>query len=105
MAYAAILVIFWVLIGLAIVQLFAPSLVQHIFQRQSYPHGFLQSVAVVELVAAVFLAVPETRIWGVAATAGLFLSGVVIMICNRRIIWAFAALALLLTLVPVLVAE
>lgn len=105
MAIVAILVIFWLLIGLAIVQLFAPPLIQQILPRRSYPHGLLRSVAVVELVTAVFLVVPETRIWGVAAAAGIITAGVVIMICNRRFILACAALALLLTLVPVMVAE
>lgn len=104
MATIAILLIFWVLIGLAIMQLFVPQLVQCIFHRRSYPRGFLQSVALVELIAAVFLVVPETRIWGVSATAGIILAGVVIMIHNRRFIWACAALALLLTLIPVAVA-
>ncbi len=103
-AIIAILFIFWVLIGLAVVQLFAPHLMQRIFRRRSYARGFLESVALVELMAAVFLVMPATRIWGISATAGIILIGVVIMIHNRRLIWACAALALLFALIPVAVA-
>jgi hypothetical protein len=105
MATVALLLVTSVLTGIAVVQLIAPSFVERTCLRRRCPRGFLQSVAIVELIAATFLIVPETRIWGIAATAGIIMAGLVIMLYNRRLVWACAALTLLLTLIPVAIAQ
>jgi len=105
MSAIAILVSFSVMVTAAVMQLFAPSAVQRFFRLRTCPHGFLQFVAIVELVAAVFLIVPETRLWGIWAAAGMLMAALIVTAYNLQLIWVCAGLVLLLSLVPAATAQ
>lgn len=105
MASVAILFVISALICVAIMQLIAPPFVERIRLRRRCPRGLLHLVAIVELLAAAFLMVPETRIWGILATIGAIAASLDIMHFNRRFVWICIALVALAAIIPVAVAE
>jgi hypothetical protein len=50
--------------------------------------------------AALFLIVPETRIWGIAAGGMIAFITVVTLLHHRQYLWSLPAMLLLMSLVP-----
>lgn len=67
--------------------------------------GLARSAGIIQLFAAGCLIVPELRIWGIAAAAGVITAGVVILLYNKRFLWVLPALLLLAALIPVAMAR
>ena len=65
-----------------------------------YPHHFYRIVGVAELMAALFLIVPETRIWGIAAGGIITFVAIVTLLHYHQYLWSLAAMLLLVGLVP-----
>jgi hypothetical protein len=85
----------------AIVNLAAPGFVRRFYRNLDYPRGFHYVVGLIQTLTAVFLAVPETRIWGVISGGFIIFFSVVALLNHRRYFWSLPAMLLLAALVPV----
>jgi hypothetical protein len=74
------------------------------YAEWEYPHSFHRVVGVSNLVAALFLAIPETRVWGVALAAVILFIAVVTLLNHRRYYYAVPGMLLMLALPPALLA-
>jgi hypothetical protein len=74
-----------------------------LLSRWDYPRGFQFVLGVFSLLAALFLVLPETRVWGVSL-AGLILFGSTISLLGHdRYLPAALCILLMIALPPVLV--
>src|SRR4029077_2812330 len=71
-----------------------------VYRHWHYPRNFYCIVGLAELMAALFLVVPETRIWGIAASGMIALITTVTLLHHRKYFWSLPAVLLLVTLVP-----
>jgi hypothetical protein len=85
----------------AIVNLAAPGFVRRFYRDWDYPRGFHYVVGLIQSLTAVFLAVPETRIWGVISGGFFIFFSVVALLNRRRYFWSLPVILLLAALVPV----
>ena len=94
-----------VLVASAVLLLTAPALINRASDGLSHPRGFLRAVAIIELFAALFLMIPQTRIWGIGAAASVTIARVVILFACKRPQWTVPGLMVLGALVPVALAR
>jgi hypothetical protein len=66
-----------------IVNLSAIRSVREIYEDWDIPTVFYRAIGLLEIVAAIFLAMPEMRVWGIALAAPI-LFGSVVMLLNYR---------------------
>jgi hypothetical protein len=71
-----------------------------VYRLWRYPHHFYRVVGVAELMVALFLIVPETRVWGVAAGGMIIFIVIVTLLHHRQYLWSLPAMLLLASLVP-----
>ena len=74
------------------------------YAEWDYPRSFHRIVGISNLLAALFLARPETRIWGVALAAVILFIAVVTLLGHRRYTYALPGMLLMLALPPALLA-
>src|SRR5271154_6809750 len=79
-----------------LVNLSGSTAVRAAYRLWRYPHHFYQIVGIGELMAALFLIVPETRIWGIAAGGIITFVAIVTLLHHRQYLWSLPALLLLL---------
>jgi DoxX-like family len=65
-----------------------------------YPHNFYRIVGLAQLMAALFLIVPETRIWGIVAGGTIIFVVTVTLLHHRQYLWSLPVMLLLVSLVP-----
>jgi len=87
-----------------IINLIGPARVRVIYRFWHYPRGFYRIVGAVELFTALFLIVPELRIWGVALAGPIAFVSVVTLLNHRQYLWSLPGMLLLMALVPVSIA-
>jgi hypothetical protein len=71
-----------------------------VYRLWRYPHRFYRIVGVAELMVALFLIVPETRVWGIAAGGMITFIVIVALLNHRQYLWSLPAILLLVSLVP-----
>jgi hypothetical protein len=71
-----------------------------IYRLWHYPHHFYRVVGAAEVMAALFLIVPETRIWGIVAGGTISLIATVTLLHHRQYLWSLPAMLLLVSLIP-----
>jgi hypothetical protein len=71
-----------------------------VYRLRRYPRHFYRIVGIAQLMAAIFLIVPETRIWGIAAGGMITFIVIVTLLHHRQYLWAVPAMLLLVSLVP-----
>jgi len=71
-----------------------------IYRLWHYPHHFYRIVGIAEVMAALFLIVPETRIWGIVAVGMISFISAVTLLHHRQYLWSLPAMLLLVSLVP-----
>jgi hypothetical protein len=81
-----------------VVHLAGPRQLTTLLARLEYPRGFHRVIGVYALLTALFLALPPTRIWGVAAAGFVLFAGIVGLLNKRRYMTAMPAMALLAAL-------
>jgi hypothetical protein len=81
-----------------------PAFVRNAYERWHFPPKFYRVTGVLNLMVAAFLAIPVTRIWGVALAAFLMFFAVVTLLNNRQYKYSLPAMLLLAALVPVTLA-
>ena len=100
-AYA--LVVLFALVGLANVS--GNSMVRATYRLWRYPRRFHRVVGVLELTTALFLAVPQLRIWGVILGGFIAFFSVVALLNHRRYALSVSGMLLLASLVPAALAH
>jgi hypothetical protein len=88
----------------ALVNLAGPRILLEAYARWGYPRGFHRITGAVEMAAAVFLAMPQTRIWGVAVAGVVLFVAVVTLLNHRQYLYALPGIVLLAALPPTLLA-
>ena len=74
--------------------------VREIYVRWDVPAGFYRAIGLLELVAAVFLLMPDFRAWGLTLSALILFGSVVMLLNHRHYTGALAVMAMLVSLVP-----
>ena len=92
-----------------LILLFGASALCHLFgldavtwsnDRPTFPHHFYRVAGTVELLTALFLVLPQTRVWGVALGYMVTISAVVMLLNRSRYAWSAAHIAVLVALGP-----
>jgi len=86
------------------VQLIAPGFVRRAYRRWELRPQLGRVIGALQLLAACFLAIPNTRLWGVVLAGPLNFLAVVILLKNREYGWAIPGLAAQIALAPVMLA-
>jgi hypothetical protein len=84
-----------------LVNLSGSPVVRAAYRAWDYPANFYRVVGVIELLVAVFLALPETRIWGVLLGGFIAFFSVVALLKHGRYAWSVPAMLLLAAIAPV----
>ena len=94
----------WVLAGVfaasAFLHLLAPGFIRRAYEAWGFPPKFYRVTAMVELLAAAFLANPLTRIWGVALAALIMFVAIVKLLEGRQYAYTIPGIMVLIALVP-----
>ena len=71
-----------------------------VYRLWRYPHHFNRIVGLAELLTALFLILPETRVWGIAAAGIMAFITVITLLHHRLYAWSLPVMLLLISLVP-----
>jgi len=82
----------------AILHLAGPKSLRAGYARLDYPRNFHRVVGVATALAAMFLATPQTRIWGVALAGMILFIAVVTLLSRRRYAYAVPGMVLMAAL-------
>ena len=86
-----------------LLQLAGPGFVLRAYQRWALPPRFHRVIGALMVLVAIFLAVPNTRLWGVALAGLVNFFAVVTLLKNREYGWALPGLAVAIALPVMLV--
>jgi hypothetical protein len=84
-----------------LVNLAGGSLVRAAYRAWDYPPNFYRVVGIIELAVALFLALPQTRIWGVILGGFIAFFSAVTLLKHSRYVLSLPAVLLLASLIPV----
>jgi len=87
----------------AALNLAAPGFVRRIYQRWAFARGFYYVVGTAQALAALFLAVHQTRIWGGILGAMILFATVVTLLTRRQYLYALPAIVAMIALAPAMV--
>lgn len=88
----------FLLAGLA--NLSGSPVVRAAYRAWDYPANFYRVVGMIELMVALFLFLPQTRIWGVILGGVIAFFSVVTLLKHNRYAWSLPGMLLLAALVP-----
>jgi len=91
------------LIG-AVVQLPGPGFVRRAYKQWEYPPKFYRVTGFLELLIALFLVVPQTRIWGVFLAILVTFAAEITLLKNAQYMWSVLGLVVMVALVPAAIA-
>ncbi len=94
-----------VLVASAALLVAAPVPISRAANGLSHQRGFSRAVATAELFAALFLIIPQTRIWGIGAAASMTMARVIVLFAYNRPLWTIPGLMVLVALIPVALAR
>ena len=86
--------------GAGLTHLAAPRWLRATYQRWDYPSSFPLVAAVFDTLAAVLLASPDFRGWGIGLAEIIAFFSVIAIFTNERIVYAVPAIMLMIALVP-----
>ena len=84
-----------------LVNLSGSSLVRAAYRAWDYPPNFYRVVGIFELAVALFLALPQTRIWGVILGGFIAFFSAVTLLKHSRYVLSLPAVLLLASLIPI----
>lgn len=76
------------------------TLLRAVHRLWDYPDNFYRVVGLAQLMVALFLIIPETRIWGIAASGMIIFMTTVTLLQHRQYLMSLAGMMLLITLIP-----
>jgi len=88
----------------AVLHLAAPRPLREGYRRWQFAPGFYYVAGIAQLFAAVFLAVPQTRIWGGILAAVILFVAVTSLLNHRKYLYALPAMLAMLAIAPALAA-
>ena len=97
----AVYVVTGVFLLAGLVNLSGSSVVRATYRAWDYPPNFYRVVGMLELAVALFLAVPQTRIWGVILGGFIAFFSAVTLLKHSRYALSLPAMLLLAAMVPV----
>jgi len=97
MAVASLTSIFF--IGAAI-QLVGPGFVRRAYKRWDLPPRFYRVTGVIELLTALLLVTPQTRIWGLILGGLVTFAAEITLLNHRQYFWAMPGILLMAALIP-----
>jgi hypothetical protein len=74
--------------------------IKRAYARWDFAPGFYRVAGALQLLAAFFLALPITRIWGVMLAGFITFAAVALLLNNRQYVYSVPGLILLAALVP-----
>ena len=84
----------------AVLNLAGPGFLLRLYRRWDYPRGFHYVVGLIQGLTALFLAVPETRIWGGILGAMILFVTVVSLLNRRKYLYALPAILAMIAIAP-----
>ena len=87
-----------------LINLIAAKSVREVYERWDVSPGFYRPLGLVEIAAAVCLAVPSLRFWGVLLAAPIFFGSVVMLLDHRHYVYAASVVVMMSGLVAALLA-
>ena len=84
----------------ALLNLAAPGPLRRAYQRWAFARGFYYVVGTAQALAALFLALPQTRIWGGILGATILFVTVVTLLNRRQYLYALPAILAMVALAP-----
>jgi len=69
-------------------------------RRWQYPRQFYRVMGALQLITALFLAVPQLRIWGFILACPVIFFWIVILLNHRQWSWAVVGMLIMIALVP-----
>jgi len=86
--------------GVALVHLAGPRVLREVFAEWGFARGFHRVVGTFALITAAFLALPETRLWGVAVGSFMLFVATIILLDRGKYLYAAPNIVLLAALLP-----
>jgi hypothetical protein len=84
----------------AALHLAAPGFIRRVYQRWAFARGFYYVVGAAQALAALFLALHQTRIWGGFLGALILFVAVVSLLNRRKYLYALPAILAMIALAP-----
>jgi hypothetical protein len=85
---------------LAVISIAGAHYLRARFRQWGYSFHFFRVIGALQLFAALFLAVPSLRIWGISLAGFMAFWAIVMLLNHRRWSWAAAGILMLLALAP-----
>ena len=98
---SALAVVFWVI---GVVHLLGPRFLRDAFEKWNYGTLARLVTGTLEVVAALMLAHPELRGWGIALAALIMFGAVITLLSHEQYLCAVPTIALMVALVPAILA-
>ena len=86
------------------VHLLGPRFLRDAFETWNYGTPVRLVTGVLEIVAALMLAYPELRGWGIALAALIMFGAVITLLSHQQYLWAAPSVALMAALIPAILA-
>ena len=83
-----------------LLHLAGPSFVSRAYRRWGFPSNAHRVIGVLEILTALFLSNPVTRIWGVILAAFIIFFGTFALVNHGKYVYSLPGLILMLALVP-----
>jgi uncharacterized membrane protein len=98
---ASLAVVFWVI---GVVHLLGPRFLRDAFEKWNYGTLVRLATGALEITAALMLAHPELRGWGIALAALIMFGAVITLLSHEQYLCAVPSIALMVALVPAMLA-
>jgi hypothetical protein len=85
-----------------LMQLVGLRFIRRAYESWDYPRGFHRVAGSLEIIAAAFLVMSPTRVWGVALAGTILFVAVVTLLNHRQYLAALPGMLMLAALVPAL---
>lgn len=82
----------------------APGFLRRAYRRWQFASGFYYVVGIAQSLAALFLILPQTRIWGGILAAMILFVAVVSLLNHRKYLYAVPAILIMIALAPAMAA-
>src|SRR5690349_8089763 len=79
--------------GIGLIHLFGPRFLRDAFEKWNYGSGVRLVTGALEIVAALMLAYPELRGWGIALAALIMFGAVITLLNHRQYLFAATSMA------------
>jgi DoxX-like protein len=87
-----------------LLHLTGPGFLLRAYERWEFPRHFHRVAGCAALLTALFLATPQTRLWGVVLGYTVTFVAVVILLSRSQYAWSAAGIVLMVALVPAVLA-